>query len=232
MDTVSEISILEAAMAIVFRGGWVLAPLFIVGWFGWFLMLERYGYYFMLKGGSVNGVLGGFWNNLNKKGEEFAFAKLSRRPYGYFYALACAVRDHRDEGPVAVRNAMEETRHAISVKLSKSLRTISTCAGIAPMLGLLGTVSGMVHTFETIKQFGFGNPVLLADGISEALLTTQAGLLVAFPLMLAYNYLAGCVEKVEDETWSEALKYESYVFDKGAAVSPESIAEIPAEEEK
>jgi biopolymer transport protein ExbB len=53
----------------------------------------------------------------------------------------------------------------------------------------------------------------LADGISEALLTTQAGLLVAFPLMLAYNYLAGCVEKVEDETWSEALKYESYVFE-------------------
>ena len=80
------------------------------------------------------------------------------------------------------------------------------------MLGLLGTVSGMVHTFETIQLFGFGNPVLLADGISEALLTTQAGLLVAFPLMLAYNYLAGRVEDVEKQAWSEALKYESYVF--------------------
>lgn len=217
METVSEISIIEAVMAIVFRGGWVLAPIFIIGWFGWFLMIERYGYYFMLKGGNVNGVLGGFWRNLKKKGEDFAFAKLSRRRYGYFYALACDVRDHREDGPVAVRNAMDETRHRISVNLSKSLRTISTCAAIAPMLGLLGTVSGMVHTFETIQLFGFGNPVLLADGISEALLTTQAGLLVAFPLMLAYNFLSGRVEKVEKQAWSEALKYESYVFQESRA---------------
>lgn len=225
---VDQNSLFEAAMNILFRGGWVLAPIFLLGWFGWFLMLERYGYYFMLRGKSVSA----FWKNLEKWGEDYAFQKLRVRPNGYFLALAEDVRKYRNRGPVAVRNAMEATRHGISVNLSKSLKTISTCAALAPMMGLLGTVSGMVHTFETIKQFGFGNPVLLADGISEALLTTQAGLLVAFPLMLAYNYLAGCVEKVEDETWSEALKYESYVFDKGAAVSPESIAEIPAEEEK
>lgn len=225
---VDQNSLFEAAMNILFRGGWVLAPIFLLGWFGWFLMLERYGYYFMLRGKSVSA----FWKNLEKWGEDYAFQKLRVRPNGYFLALAEDVRKYRARGPVAVRNAMEATRHGISLNLSRSLKTISTCAALAPMMGLLGTVSGMVHTFETIKQFGFGNPVLLADGISEALLTTQAGLLVAFPLMLAYNYLAGCVEKVEDETWSEALKYESYVFDKGAAVSPESIAEASAEEEK
>ena len=225
---VDQNSLFEAAMNILFRGGWVLAPIFLLGWFGWFLMLERYGYYFMLRGKSASA----FWKNLEKWGEDYAFQKLRGRPNGYFLALAEDVRKYRARGPVAVRNAMEATRHNISINLSKSLKTISTCAALAPMMGLLGTVSGMVHTFETIKQFGFGNPVLLADGISEALLTTQAGLLVAFPLMLAYNYLAGCVEKVEDETWSEALKYESYVFEKGAAVSPESIAESSAEEEK
>ena len=224
METVSEISVIEAAFGILFRGGWVLAPIFVLGWFGWFLMIERYGYYFMLKGGSVNGVLGGFWKNLEKKGEDEAFKKLSRRPYGYFYALACDVRKYRDQGPVAVRNAMEETRHQISVNLSKSLRTISTCAALAPMLGLLGTVSGMVHTFETIQLFGFGNPVLMADGISEALLTTQAGLLVAFPLMLAYNYLSGRVEDVEKQAWSEALKYESYVFNAANSVVDRAAA--------
>lgn len=211
METVNQISVIETAMAIVFRGGWVLAPIFILGWFGWFLMIERYGYYFMLRGGNING-LGGFWRTLKKSGEDVAFKKLERRRYGYFYALASDVRRYRGQGPVAVRNAMEETRHRISVSLSRSLRTISTCAAIAPMLGLLGTVSGMVHTFETIQLFGFGNPVLLADGISEALLTTQAGLLVAFPLMLAYNFLASRVENVEKQAWSEALKYESYVF--------------------
>ena len=217
---VDQNSLFEAAMNILLRGGWVLAPIFLLGWFGWFLMLERYGYYFMLKGKSVSG----FWKNLQKKGEDVAFKSLGKRPYGYFYALASDVRQYCGLGPVAVRNAMEATRHSISVNLSKSLKTISTCAALAPMMGLLGTVSGMVHTFETIKQFGFGNPVLLADGISEALLTTQAGLLVAFPLMLAYNFLAGRVEKVEDEAWSEALKFESYVFDNSGSVPGGSSA--------
>lgn len=211
MAPVDQNSILEAVFGILFRGGWVLAPLFALGWFGWFLMIERYGYYFMLKGSRVNG-LGGFWKTLQKSGEEAAFKKLERRRFGYFYALASDIRNHKDQGPVAVRNAMEATRHRISVNLSKGLKTISTCAAIAPLLGLLGTVSGMVHTFKSIQLFGFGNPVLMADGISEALLTTQAGLLVAFPLMLAYNFLASKVEKVEEIAWSEALKYESYVF--------------------
>lgn len=206
---VDQNSILEAAFGILFRGGWVLAPIFVLGWFGWFLMIERYGYYFMLKGKSISG----FWSVLQKKGEDEAFKKLSRRRFGFFYALVKDVRDYREQGPIAVRNAMEATRHRMSLNLSRSLKTISTCAALAPMMGLLGTVSGMVHTFETIQLFGFGNPVLLADGISEALLTTQAGLLVAFPLMLAYNYLSSRVEIVEDEAWSEALKFESYVFD-------------------
>jgi biopolymer transport protein ExbB len=212
----AEYSVIETALNLLLRGGWVLAPLFVLGWVGWFLMMERYGYYFMLKRGSISG----FWKNLQKRGDDFAYERLRRNKSGYFLALVEDVRKYRAEGPDAVRNAMEATRHGISANLSKSLRTISTCAALAPMLGLLGTVSGMVHTFETIQQFGFGNPVLLADGISEALLTTQAGLLVAFPLMLAYNYLASRVERVEDDAWSEALKYEAYCFEGGDAPAP------------
>jgi len=68
-------------------------------------------------------------------------------------------------------------------------KNIATLAAVAPLLGLLGTIIGMIHTFETIERFGFGNSTLLADGISEALLTTQAGLLVAFPLLLANTYI-------------------------------------------
>lgn len=203
----NEYSVIEATMNLLLRGGWVLAPLFLLGWIGWFLLFERFGYYFMLKGRST----AAFFKDLNGKGEDFAFERLRRRRYGYFLALVEDVRKHRSEGPVAVRNAMEATRHRIGVNLSKSLKTIVTCASIAPMLGLLGTVSGMVHTFETIQLFGFGNPVLLADGISEALLTTQAGLLVAFPLMLAYNYLEGRIELINDFVWGEALKYEALV---------------------
>ncbi|ADL24883.1 MotA/TolQ/ExbB proton channel family protein [Fibrobacter succinogenes subsp. succinogenes S85] len=197
-------------MSILLRGGWVLLPLFLIGWLGWFLMFERYGYYFMLKGTSTSK----FFKDLDTVGEEAAFAKLRKRRFGYFLALVENVRKYRNDGPVAVRNAMLATRHELDVSLSKSLKTIVTCASIAPLLGLLGTVSGMVHTFETIKQFGFGNPVLLADGISEALLTTQAGLLVAFPLMLVYNYLESRVDSIGDFAWGEALKFEERCFAK------------------
>ena len=205
-----EYSVIEATMSILLRGGWVLLPLFLIGWLGWFLMFERYGYYLMLKGRSTST----FFKDLDAFGEEAAFARLKKRRFGYFLALVENVREYRKDGPVAVRNAMLATRHNFDVSLSKSLKTIATCASIAPLLGLLGTVSGMVHTFETIQKFGFGNPVLLADGISEALLTTQAGLLVAFPLMLVYNYLESRVDSIGDYAWGEALKYEERCFAK------------------
>ena len=205
-----EYSVIEATMSILLRGGWVLLPLFLIGWLGWFLMFERYGYYLMLKGRSTST----FFKDLDAFGEEAAFARLKKRRFGYFLALVENIREYRKDGPVAVRNAMLATRHNLDVSLSKSLKTIATCASIAPLLGLLGTVSGMVHTFETIQKFGFGNPVLLADGISQALLTTQAGLLVAFPLMLVYNYLESRVDSIGDYAWGEALKYEERCFAK------------------
>ena len=205
-----EYSVIEATMSILLRGGWVLLPLFLIGWLGWFLMFERYGYYLMLKGRSTST----FFKDLDAFGEEAAFAGLKKRRFGYFLALVENIREYRKDGPVAVRNAMLATRHNLDVSLSKSLKTIATCASIAPLLGLLGTVSGMVHTFDTIQKFGFGNPVLLADGISEALLTTQAGLLVAFPLMLVYNYLESRVDSIGDYAWGEALKYEERCFAK------------------
>lgn len=62
-------------------------------------------------------------------------------------------------------------------------------AKVAPLLGLLGTVTGMVSTFNVITIYGNQNPVLMADGISEALITTQSGLIIAFPLLLLNNRL-------------------------------------------
>lgn len=114
----NEYSVIEATMNLLLRGGWVLAPLFLLGWIGWFLLFERFGYYFMLKGRST----AAFFKDLNSRGEELAFERLRRRRFGYFLALVEDIRKHRDEGPVAVRNAMEATRHRIGVNLSKSLK--------------------------------------------------------------------------------------------------------------
>ena len=66
---------------------------------------------------------------------------------------------------------------------------MSAWIAVAPLLGLLGTVTGMIHTFRVITEFGAGSPHLTAEGISMALLTTQAGLTVAFPALLLHNRL-------------------------------------------
>lgn len=76
-------------------------------------------------------------------------------------------------------------------QLERGLNSMAAWVSVAPLLGLLGTVVGMVKTFSIITRFGVGNPSLLSEGISVALLTTQSGLIVAFPCLLFHNYLLG-----------------------------------------
>ncbi len=76
-------------------------------------------------------------------------------------------------------------------QLESGLDTMAAWISVAPLLGLLGTVIGMVKTFSIITIFGVGNPNLLSEGISVALLTTQSGLIVAFPCLLFHNFLLG-----------------------------------------
>jgi len=74
--------------------------------------------------------------------------------------------------------------------LRKGLSTLAVLAGVAPLLGLLGTVAGMIETFQAITEFGNANPKILSSGISQALLTTEFGLAVAVPLALTHSFLA------------------------------------------
>jgi len=76
-------------------------------------------------------------------------------------------------------------------KMEKNLNTISVSASLLPMLGLLGTVVGMVTAFDAIAQYGTGDPRMVADGISQALLTTEAGLISSIPLHFLHHNLSG-----------------------------------------
>lgn len=79
--------------------------------------------------------------------------------------------------------------------MERGFSTMKVWISVAPLLGLLGTVIGMIHTFEIITKFGFGNPSLMAEGIRVALITPQAGLTVAFPMMMFHNYLVNRSKK-------------------------------------
>ena len=79
------------------------------------------------------------------------------------------------------------------------LNLLASVISISPMLGLLGTVTGMIRAFTHISKYGAGDAAIVADGIAEALLTTAAGLMIAIPVIVIYNYLNRRLEKMENE---------------------------------
>lgn len=89
-------------------------------------------------------------------------------------------------------------------RLESGLSTIKIFAAVAPLLGLLGTVTGMIATFQTITLFGTGDPKLMAGGISQALVTTVLGLVAAIPLVLIHTFLKGlsdnCTALIEEQS--------------------------------
>ncbi len=107
---------------------------------------------------------------------------------------------HRHLSEAALRSVLAERLSSRIVLMDRHLPFIATLAGAAPLLGLLGTVTGMVHTFDVITLYGNSNPILLADGISQALITTQSGLLIAFPLLLLRHRLGDRIAWVSSQT--------------------------------
>jgi biopolymer transport protein ExbB len=83
-------------------------------------------------------------------------------------------------------------------QLENFLWLVKTVSVISPLLGLLGTVTGMIQTFQAITLFGAGDPKMMAGGISQALVTTMLGLIVAIPLVLLSDTLANSTRKVID----------------------------------
>ena len=91
----------------------------------------------------------------------------------------------------AMSAKMDEIVTTAAQKLRRGLGTLSIFAAVSPLLGLLGTVTGMIETFQVITLFGAGDPRLMSGGISQALITTQLGLSVAIPLLLIHSFLQG-----------------------------------------
>jgi biopolymer transport protein ExbB len=91
-----------------------------------------------------------------------------------------------DFDPAHVAEAIEEAGNEQMVTFMKPINYLSVLGGTAPMVGLLGTVSGMIKAFQTIAAGGMGKPELLAGNIGEALITTAAGLIIAIPAMFSY----------------------------------------------
>ena len=109
-------------------------------------------------------------------------------PLGRIYAVYEA---NMNAGPETLEAKLDEAIMRETPKLERFQAILKVIAGVAPLMGLLGTVVGMIRTFQTITLFGTGDPKLMADGISQALVTTAEGLMVAIPLVFLHSLISG-----------------------------------------
>ncbi len=113
---------------------------------------------------------------------------------------------NRSRGREIMKEVIEDTGRHVVHELERFLNPLGTIAAITPLLGLLGTVTGMIQAFEAITSEGVGDPRVLSGGIGEALITTAAGLIVAIPALIGYRYLRGLVDFLVVEMEKEAMK--------------------------
>lgn len=125
-------------------------------------------------------------------------------PLGQLLAAGLA---NRHSAADAIKQAIEDSGRHVVHELERYLNPLGTIAAITPLLGLLGTVIGMIKVFAAITANGVGNPGVLAGGISEALITTAAGLSVAIPALIGYRYLRGRIDGLVVQMEKEAMKF-------------------------
>ena len=114
---------------------------------------------------------------------------------------------HRHSPREVLKESIEDSGRHVVHELEKFLNPLGTIAAISPLLGLLGTVSGMIKAFTTITSQGVGHPEVLAGGIAEALITTAAGLSVAIPALIAYRYLRRRVDGLVVLLEKESIRF-------------------------
>ncbi len=121
-------------------------------------------------------------------------------------AILAAGLMNRDRERVVMKERIEDTGRHVVHDLERFLNSLGTIAAITPLLGLLGTVIGMIKVFSAITAHGVGDPSVLAQGISEALITTGAGLSVAIPALIGYRYLSSRVDGLVIQMEKEAMR--------------------------
>jgi len=178
-------------LQIVIAGGWLMIPLVLCSVLATVIILQRA---WMLRRrrvlpSGVNEKVSA-WARQRELDRSHVEALRRSSPLGRVLAAAL---DNRDRAREVVKEAVEDTGRHVVHELERYLNALGTIAGITPLLGLLGTVIGMIQVFSAIMEAGVGDPAPLAGGISQALITTAAGLTVAIPSFFFYRYFRGKV---------------------------------------
>jgi len=168
------------------QGGFMMWPLLTCSIIGVIFIIERAIAYYRVKGDTAEIVSEVRENLLDRQ-----LRKSIELCETYDHPVAITLKSgllRFGKSHEEIEKAMESVAlHEVS-KLEKGLWVLATIANIAPLFGFLGTVTGMISSFEALAEVGLGNPEAVAGGISEALITTATGLSIALPVQTAYNY--------------------------------------------
>ena len=178
-------------LEIILAGGWLMVPILLCPTLAVAIIIERF---WTLRKNKVTP------SGLSATVEDWAARhELDQRhldqlsiesPLGRIYSAALLNRTRSRD---VIKEAVEDTGRHVVHDLERFLNTLGTIAGISPLLGLLGTVIGMIKVFSAIMISGVGDANVLAGGISQALITTAAGLTVAIPSYFFYRFFRGMV---------------------------------------
>jgi biopolymer transport protein ExbB len=189
---------------LVQAGGWLMVPILLCSVISAAICVERF---WTLRATQIvpKNLLVQVWNWIrsnemdNKKLRELRAGS----PLGQI--LAAGISNHK-RGREQMKESIEEVAGHVVHEMERYLNTLGTVAAVTPLLGLLGTVIGMIKVFTAIKLEGTGNTAVLAGGISEALITTAAGLSVAIPSLFFFRFFQRRVDELVITMEQEALK--------------------------
>ncbi len=178
-------------LEIILAGGWLMVPILLCSTLSVAIIIERF---WTLRRSKVTpeglGATVEDWAARHELDQRHLAQLSVESPLGRIFSAALLNR-HRSRD--IIKEAVEDTGRHVVHDLERFLNTLGTIAGISPLLGLLGTVVGMIKVFSVIMISGVGDANVLAGGISQALITTAAGLTVAIPSYFFYRFFRGMV---------------------------------------
>jgi biopolymer transport protein ExbB len=200
LQQIRDVTVLELLTA----GGWLMVLIVLSSIIVVAICIERL-YTLNPKKIAPPHLLATVWKQL--KGGEMDEARLrtlkQSSPLGRILAAGLGNAYH---GRDVMKESIQEAAAHVVHDLERYLNTLGTIAAVAPLLGLLGTVVGMIKVFAEIMTQGTGNASALAGGISEALITTAAGLTVAIPALVMHRYFTGRIDGIVVELEQETIK--------------------------
>lgn len=189
---------------IIKSGGWLMLPLILCSIIATAIIVERF-WSLQRKKVLPPELVPQVWRVAREKklDDSILYRLKQSSSLGFILAAGLANSHH---GRDVMKECIEEAGRQVVHDLERFLNALGTIASIAPLLGLLGTVVGMIQAFTAIVNQGIGDPTVLAAGISVALITTAAGLVVAIPSLIFHRYFERLVDEYVVNMEAEALK--------------------------